>query len=313
MIEVKNLTKKYGGLTALDDVSFTINDGEIVGFLGPNGAGKTTTMNIMTGCLSSNKGSVTISGFDIYEEPDNAKKNIGYLPETPPLYVDMTVEEYLNFVYELKKCKINRKTHISEICKITKIDHVYKRVIKHLSKGYRQRVGIAQALITNPDIIILDEPTVGLDPNQIIETRDLIKRLGKSHTVIFSSHILSEVQAVCNRVLVINNGKLVADDTPGNLSKNVNVELKLTLRAVGPEKLIREILNGINDINSIRELGRKEEGAFDFEVEVEEGKDVRKDIFFRFAERQCPIVMIKSAELTLEEIFIHLTKEGGKK
>lgn len=219
MIEVTNLSKRYGASKVVNNISFAIKSGEIVGFLGPNGAGKSTTMNMLTGYLSSSSGSAKIAGFDILDDAQDAKKHIGYLPEQPPLYLDMTVKEYLNFVYDLKKTKIPRAAHIAEICSLVKIDDVYKRMIKNLSKGYRQRVGIAQALIGNPDVLILDEPTVGLDPKQIIEIRTLIKKLGSKHTVIISSHILSEVQAVCDRILVINNGTIVADDTPDNLSK----------------------------------------------------------------------------------------------
>ena len=211
MIEVKNLTKRYGNNVALDHVSFTVEDGTILGFLGPNGAGKSTTMNIVTGYLSATEGTVTISGHDILDEPNEARRLIGYLPELPPLYLDMTVKEYLDFMYDLKKVKLPREKHIREICALTKIQNVYKRLIGNLSKGYRQRVGIAQALLGNPPVLILDEPTVGLDPKQIIEIRNLIKNLGRNHTIILSSHILSEVQAVCERVIIINSGKLVAE------------------------------------------------------------------------------------------------------
>ena len=209
MIEVKNLTKRYGTNTALNNVSFTVEEGTIVGFLGPNGAGKSTTMNIITGYLSATSGSVTVQGKNTLENPNEVKKLIGYLPELPPLYMDMTVKEYLNFMYELKGVKLDRKQHIGEICRLTKIDNVYTRLIGNLSKGYKQRVGIAQALLGNPPVLILDEPTVGLDPKQIIEIRNLIKSLGRNHTIILSSHILPEVQAVCERVIVMNNGCLV--------------------------------------------------------------------------------------------------------
>ncbi|MBQ8005944.1 MAG: ATP-binding cassette domain-containing protein, partial [Clostridia bacterium] len=211
MIKIEHLVKNYGNFCAVDDVSFSIEEGEIVGFLGPNGAGKSTTMNMLTGYLSSSAGSVSIAGVDILEDPLRAKKMIGYLPEQPPLYMDMTVEEYLNFAYELKDCKYNRKKHLAEICEVTKISDVRKKLIKNLSKGYKQRVGIAQALINNPKVIIFDEPTIGLDPKQIIEIRNLIRNLGKDHTVILSTHILQEVQAVCDRIIIINRGKVVAD------------------------------------------------------------------------------------------------------
>ena len=226
MIEVKNLSKSYGDKKAVDNISFKANDGEILGFLGPNGAGKSTTMNILTGYLSSTSGEAYINGKEILEDPIAAKKEIGYLPEFPPLYLDMTVKEYLYFVYELKGCKLPRNTHLKEICELVKIDNVYNRIIKNLSKGYKQRVGLAQALVGNPNVLILDEPTVGLDPKQIIEIRTLIRKLGKNHTVILSSHILTEVQAVCDRIVVINQGKIVADDTADNLSNT----LELTVR-----------------------------------------------------------------------------------
>ena len=219
MIEVRNLTKQYGSKKAVDNISFTVNDGEILGFLGPNGAGKSTTMNMLTGYISSTSGEALINGINILDEPMKAKKEIGYLPELPPLYLDMTVKEYLSFVYDLKKCKIPKQAHLEEICKLVKISDVYNRVIKHLSKGYKQRVGMAQALIGNPKILILDEPTVGLDPKQILDIRNLIKRLGKKHTVILSSHILSEIQAVCDRIVIINQGVIAADDTTENLTK----------------------------------------------------------------------------------------------
>ena len=219
MIEVKNLTKNYGDKRAVDNISFTANDGEILGFLGPNGAGKSTTMNILTGYISSTSGSALINGVDILEDPIKAKSNIGYLPELPPLYLDMTVKSYLNFIFDLKKCKLPRKSHLTDICELCKITDVKERIIKHLSKGYKQRVGLAQALIGNPPVLILDEPTVGLDPKQMVEIRTLIKKLGKNHTVILSSHILSEIQAVCDRVVIINKGEIAADDTAGNLSK----------------------------------------------------------------------------------------------
>ena len=231
MIEVQNLTKRYGGHCAVNHISFTVEDGCIYGLLGPNGAGKSTTMNIITGYLSATDGTVTINGHDIAEEPAAAKACIGYLPEQPPLYLDMTVREYLDFMYDLKKCALPRAQHIAEICRLMKITDVYGRLIKNLSKGYRQRVGFAQALIGNPPVLILDEPTVGLDPNQIIEIRSLIKSLGKHHTVILSSHILPEIEAVCDRIVVINKGTIVANDTAENLSKQYSSDRRLLMRA----------------------------------------------------------------------------------
>ena len=236
MIEVKHLTKKYGDKFALKDVSFTVEPGQVLGFLGPNGAGKSTTMNILTGYLSATEGQAIIGGHDILEEPMEAKRLIGYLPEQPPLYLDMTVKEYLEFVYELKKTTLPKQQHLKEVCDVVKITDVYGRIIKHLSKGYRQRVGLAQALIGNPDVLILDEPTVGLDPKQIIDIRNLIRGLAERHTVILSSHILPEVQAVCDRILVINKGQIVADGTPDNLSAQLSGDHKLMVRIEGPGK-----------------------------------------------------------------------------
>ena len=225
MIEVKHLTKQYGDKLAVNDISFTVEDGEILGLLGPNGAGKSTTMNMLTGYISSTSGQALINGIDILEDPIKAKAQIGYLPELPPLYLDMTVMGYLNFVYDLKKCKLPRRSHLKDVCNLCRISDVSGRVIKHLSKGYRQRVGLAQALINNPPILILDEPTVGLDPKQIIEIRTLVKKLGKKHTVILSSHILTEVQEVCDRVVIINHGQIAANDTIDNLSKQFPVSI----------------------------------------------------------------------------------------
>ena len=227
MIEVRNLTKHYGDKIAVNDISFTVEDGEILGFLGPNGAGKSTTMNMLTGYISSTSGTALINGIDILDDPIKAKANIGYLPEIPPLYIDMTVKSYLNFIFDLKKCKLPRKAHLSDICELCKVTDVKDRIIKHLSKGYKQRVGLAQALIGNPPVLVLDEPTVGLDPKQIIEIRNLIKKLGRTHTVILSSHILSEIQAVCDRVIIINKGEIAADDTADNLSKKISADHRL--------------------------------------------------------------------------------------
>lgn len=248
MIQVKNLTKNYGGskgIKAVDNISFTAESGEILGFLGPNGAGKTTTMNILTGYISCTSGNAIINGVDILEEPLAAKKNIGYLPEQPPVYLDMTVSEYLGFVYELKKSKIPKNSHLNEICELVKIADMRKRLIRNLSKGYRQRVGLAQALVGNPPVLVLDEPTVGLDPNQIIEIRSLIKKLGKNHTVILSSHILQEIQAVCDKIVIINRGKIVADGTADSLSANLSTsgDRSLTVKFEGnPAEIIENIM-----------------------------------------------------------------------
>lgn len=307
MIEVKNLSKKYGTYVAVTDVSFTVNDGEILGFLGPNGAGKSTIMNILTGYLSPTAGNAIIDGYDILENPNEAKKRIGYLPELPPLYLDMTVKEYLSFIYDLKKVTFPKGPHIKEICKLVKIENVYNRLIKNLSKGYRQRVGIAQALIGNPDVLILDEPTVGLDPKQILEIRSLISELGKNHTVIVSSHILSEIQAVCKRVIVINKGKLIADDTPNNLSKALSEDHSLTVRIAGPKSDVLKLLSTITGVASVTCTGSVEAGSNDYVIDPTGESDIRKALFSRLAERNWPMLMSKTNELTLEQIFLRLT------
>lgn len=313
MIEVSHLTKRYGDKYAVNDISFSVKEGEILGFLGPNGAGKSTTMNILTGYLSSNEGTVKIADIDILENPNAAKKHIGYLPEIPPLYLDMTVKEYLNFVYDIKGCKLNRDAHIQEICSLVKITDVYKRVIKNLSKGYRQRVGFAQALIGNPDVLILDEPTVGLDPKQIIEIRSLIKHLGKKHTVILSSHILPEVQSVCERIVIINQGKIVADDTEINLSNSIQKQHRVVVRVAGPEDAVQRALSGLSGVKKITALGPKEPGSFDFQIDCEKGKDIRRGMFTVLSDRNWPILSLNSGEMTLEDIFLKLTGEDALK
>ena len=307
MIEVKNLTKRYAAHKAVDNISFSIKKGEIVGFLGPNGAGKSTTMNIITGYLSATDGSVSVAGFDILENPDEAKRHIGYLPEIPPLYADMTVKEYLNFMYDLKKAKLPRAAHIKEICNLVKIGDVYNRVIKNLSKGYQQRVGIAQALIGNPEVLILDEPTVGLDPRQIIEIRKLIVHLGRNHTVILSSHILSDVQAICERILVINKGEIIADGAPDQLARSLSTDTSLRVRVNGPEHDVQKLISALSGVTNVRSLGKKEQAAYEYIVEVAEGADVRADLSKRLAERNWPVVMLASHELSLEDVFIRLT------
>jgi len=311
MIEVKNLTKHYGDKKAVDNISFTVNDGEILGFLGPNGAGKSTTMNMLTGYISSTSGQVLIKGVDILEDPIKAKSYIGYLPELPPLYLDMTVKGYLNFIYDLKKCKMPRTAHINDVCNLTKIADVKDRIIKNLSKGYKQRVGLAQALIGNPPVLILDEPTVGLDPNQIIEIRTLIKKLGKNHTVILSSHILPEIQAVCDRIIIINKGKVVANDTADNLSKKVSVDHRLTVRIEGDKKQILELIKGLKNIKYARADIEREPGVYEYEIEAEDGIDIRRELNKRLAEKGFPILMMRSADLTLEDIFLKITMGEG--
>lgn len=314
MIEVKNLTKRYGTHCAVNNISFQVGEGEILGFLGPNGAGKSTTMNILTGYLSATDGTVSINGHDILDEPHEAKANIGYLPEQPPLYPDMTVREYLDFMYDLKKCALPRARHIAEICKVMKIEHVYGRLIKNLSKGYKQRVGMAQALIGNPPVLILDEPTVGLDPTQIIEIRSLIKTLGKHHTVILSSHILPEIEAVCDRIIVINNGKIVADDTAEALSATVSEERRLLVSIAGPQNEVADLIAGIGGVEKVTSLGGKGVGVYEFAIEAAEGVDIRRDLFTRLAQKDWPLLSSKSQALSLEDIFINLTirQNGGE-
>lgn len=321
MIEVKNLSKSYGNKLAVNDISFSASESEILGFLGPNGAGKSTTMNILTGYLSSSGGQALINGVDILEDPVTAKRDIGYLPELPPLYLDMTVMEYLNFVYGLKKCRLPKRSHLAEICSLVKITDVQHRVIRNLSKGYKQRVGLAQALVGNPKVLILDEPTVGLDPKQIIEIRTLIKKLGKNHTVILSSHILSEVQAVCDRIVVIDKGRLVANDTTENLSRSLSADHKLTVQIEGPTKEVKALLTAIPDMVEVHVNRVIDKTITEFELNAKEGADIRREVFKRMAARNYPILLMRSSELTLEEIFLKLTtgdfygetNEGGTK
>ena len=311
MIEVQNLTKQYGAKKAVDSLNFTVNDGEILGFLGPNGAGKSTTMNMLTGYISSTSGKALINGVDILDDPINAKKNIGYLPEIPPLYLDMTVKDYLNFVYDLKKCKIPRKAHLEDVCGLVKITDVYNRIIRNLSKGYKQRVGLAQALIGNPPILILDEPTVGLDPKQIIEIRTLIKKLGKKHTVILSSHILPEIQAVCDRIIIINRGKIAADDTTENLTKNITTDHRLIAHIDGAREEVLKTIKGISGVVSVTAGMEREKGVYDYEIETKEDVDIRRELFKRVAARNWIILGLKTSEMTLEDIFLKITMDDN--
>ncbi len=311
MIEVKGLSKRYGTHLAVSDVNFSIKKGEVIGFLGPNGAGKSTIMNILTGYLSLTQGQVSIDGFDIMENPEEAKKRIGYLPEIPPLYIDMKVKEYLYFIYDLKKVKFPKKAHIDEIMKLIKIDNVQNRLIKNLSKGYRQRVGLAQALVGNPDVLILDEPTVGLDPKQIIEIRNLISRLGKNHTIILSSHILSEIQAVCERVIIINQGRIIADDKAENLSDRLSNDRSVVVRIEGGEKNMLEALSTVKGVKSVISLGCKEQGSFDFLIEPEINTDIRKEVFERVVSRGKTILSLTSNKVSLEQVFLRLTEAGS--
>lgn len=311
MIEVKNLVKRYGDHLAVDDLSFTVERGQIYGFLGPNGAGKSTTMNIITGYIASTEGEVIINGHNILDEPGEAKKSIGYLPEQPPLYFDMTVIEYLKFAAELKKIpKADRQQMIDEVMELVKITDMQSRLIKNLSKGYKQRVGLAQAILGYPEIIILDEPTVGLDPKQIIEIRDLIKSLSEKHTVILSSHILSEVSAVCDYVMIIAHGKLVASDTPENLSRLMigSNELELTIKTDRED--MDEILHTIPEIEEMLLSESQEEGAIDIFIKTAEDTDIREKLFYLFAEKKCPIIKMESSRLSLEDVFLELTEDG---
>ncbi|OCN01606.1 ABC transporter [Clostridium sp. W14A] len=307
MIEVKNLTKRYGENIALNNISFTVGENTIIGFLGPNGAGKSTTMNIITGYLSASSGSVKVGGFDTLDQPNEAKRMIGYLPELPPLYMDMTVKEYLNFVYELKKVTLPREKHLREICALVKILDVSRRLIGNLSKGYRQRVGLAQALVGNPPVLILDEPTVGLDPKQIIEVRNLIKGLGKNHTVILSSHILPEIQAVADRILVVNRGSLVADGTPFELEHSMSAEHHLSVRMEGAAEEVEKALRGMRFVQGVQNFGEKEPGVWEYEISVAEGEDLRRPLFSLASKRNWPVLSMTSSDLSLEDVFLRLT------
>ena len=314
MIEVKNLVKKYGDHTAVDHLSFQIEKGKIYGFLGPNGAGKSTTMNMITGYIASTEGTVSIDGHDILEEPEKAKKCIGYLPEQPPLYFDMTVLEYMKFAADLKKIPKDKKnTMIEEVMDMVKITDMKNRLIKNLSKGYRQRVGLAQAILGYPEVIILDEPTVGLDPKQIIEIRDLIKSLKEKHTVILSSHILSEVSAVCDYVLIISHGKLVASDTPDNLGRLAAGSNTLNLLIKGQKENIRSLLLEIPGVKEISTERKSEEEGWRVSVVTEENRDIREEVFYKMAKEKYPILEMQSQKVSLEEIFLELTEEGREK
>ena len=311
MIEVRNLTKKYGDHFAVQDISFSLEKGKIYGLLGPNGAGKSTTMNIMTGYIAATSGEVIIEGHDIFKEAEEAKKHIGYLPEIPPLYMDMTVWEYLFTVADLKGVpKSERKSMITDVMEKVMITNMKDRLIKNLSKGYKQRVGIAQTLIGNPDIIILDEPTVGLDPKQIIEIRTLIKQLGEDHTVLISSHILSEIGAVCDHVVIINKGHLVVSDSTENLEKLFKGQDILCLSAQGELEKIQNILREFPAL-SIADMKEAEESeTYRFQLKVQDQADYRKQLFFRFAEAGIPLLEISRAGMSLEDIFLEITEEG---
>ncbi len=310
MIKIDHLVKNYGSSCAVDDISFEVKKGEIVGFLGPNGAGKSTTMNILTGYLSATSGSVSIAGYDVLDNPMEAKKHIGYLPEQPPLYLDMTVEEYLIFTYNLKNCKLDRDKHLEEICEVVKIKDVYKRLIKNLSKGYRQRVGIAQALIGSPEVIIFDEPTVGLDPKQIIEVRNLLRNLGKDHTVILSTHILQEVQAVCDRIVIINKGRIVADELTENITRAVDQNRRFTVKICGPQNEVLSLLRQKPGIVYAEVLTQRDGDAYCYNIESEVGVDIRKSLFYALAEKNWPLVGMESLGMNLEDVFIAIVDQS---
>ena len=313
MIEISHLVKRYGTKFAVDDISFSVGYGEIVGFLGPNGAGKSTTMNILTGYLSSTSGTAKVGGIDVLEAPYEAKKLIGFLPEQPPLYVDMKVDEYLHFVYDLKKCKLDREKHLAEVCAVTKITDVRHRLIKNLSKGYKQRVGIAQALIGDPKVLIFDEPTVGLDPKQIIEIRNLIRTLGEDHTVILSSHILSEVQAVADRIVIINEGKIVADEKTEDISRAVEDGRRYSVKIAGPQREVLALLKAVPGVVYAETAGERELDSFTYRIESEPGVDIRKPLFFALAERGFAILGLEAAGVSLEDVFMKLTLSDAKK
>ena len=313
MIEVSHLVKKYGNHYAVNDLSFTVEKGQIYGFLGPNGAGKSTTMNIITGYLAATSGEVKINGFDILKQPEEAKKCLGYLPEMPPLYQEMTVLEYLKFVAELKKVKKDeRSKQIEDIMNETHITDMQSRLIKNLSKGYKQRVGLAQAMIGYPDIIILDEPTVGLDPKQIIEIRDLIKSLKEKHTVILSSHILSEVSAVCDHIMIISKGKLVASDSPEGLSRLMSGEDKIELEVKGSKEAVDIILNSIPEISAFESDYVQESGLTKAEIMVKNKQEIRESLCEKFAEKKQPIYKLLLNTKSLEDIFLELTEENSQ-
>jgi len=310
LIEVNSLTKRYGNSRGINDVSFHVKEGEIVGFLGPNGAGKTTTMNILTGYLSATSGAASVAGIDVQKDPIAAKKRIGYLPEHPPLYVEMTVREYLKFICRLKGVPSSQHdTSIVEACELVSITDVQKRVIRNLSKGYRQRVGLAQALIGNPDVLILDEPTVGLDPRQITEIRKTISTLGKKRTIILSTHILPEVSAICERVLIIANGKIVADGDPNTLSQDIAEKSRLVVRLPGNPSTVMSALKSVDGVRGVEQLAQLEKGAYDYAVSSAPNIDVRKPLFNTLAKANVPILRLAPETLSLEEVFLRLVEQ----
>ena len=312
MIKIEHLVKNYGSICAVDDVSLEIGAGEIVGLLGPNGAGKSTTMNILTGYLSSTAGRVSIDGIDVLADPLGAKRRVGYLPEQPPLYLDMTVDEYLGFHYDLKGCTLPREAHLSEICSVVHIGDVRKRVIRNLSKGYRQRVGIAGALIGNPPVVIFDEPTVGLDPKQIIEIRNLIRGLGRNHTVILSTHILQEVQAVCDRIVIINKGRSVADEQTGNLGRIIENNRRFNIKVCGQTDKVLPVLRNVPGVVYVEALAERDGDAVTYLIESAPGADIRKKLFFTLAERGWALVGMEALGMSIEDIFINVVDRSDE-
>ncbi len=308
MIEIENLTKMYGNKLAVDNISFKVKKGSIVGFLGRNGAGKSTTMNIITGYISATSGTARINGYDILKNPREVKKCIGYLPEKPPIYQEMTVDEYLKFVCSIKDVKASSvSSHIEEIANLVKLTDVMSRRIGNLSKGYQQRVGMAQALVGNPEVLILDEPTVGLDPKQIIEIRRMIKTLGKKHTIILSSHILPEVADVCEQVVIINQGKIVAQDTLVNLQEGIQESANMVVRIAGSESAATKVLRSLSGVKFVEGLGVRERDTVDILIETDKTTDIRRAMFNAMAKANMPILMIKYVDVTLEDIFLKLT------
>ena len=310
MIEVTNLTKRYGEHVAVDHLSFRVEKGQIYGFLGPNGAGKSTTMNMITGYLAPSEGTVVIDGKDIQKEPEEAKRKVGYLPEIPPLYTDMTVEEYLSFAAELKKIPVKeRKEQVEKVMEMTRISDMRGRLIRNLSKGYRQRVGLAQAILGDPEVLILDEPSVGLDPKQIIEIRDLIRKLGENHTIILSSHILSEVSAVCDHIMIIAHGQLVASDSPEGLQKLMKGSMELELTVKSEYEHLESILKDIPGVEALEQTASPEKGMVKVKVTTGENTDVREAVFFALADAKLPIMEMMHSEKSLEDIFLELTED----
>ena len=314
MIQVENISKKYGNFIAVDNISFEIDEGEIVGFLGPNGAGKSTTMNMITGFIEPSKGRIIIDGYDISKKAKKAKMQIGYMPEGVPLYSDLTVKEFVTYMAELRKVERKlKKEKVQEVLKETGLDGMQNKLIKNLSRGQKQRVSLAGTLVADPKILILDEPTVGLDPKQITEIRSLIKNLGKKHTVILSSHILSEVSQICDRVIIINNGKIVAVDTPENLEKKVSDSNKVYVTVEDKEGKIENIKEKIKGIKEIKLIKENEDKTKQYEITGESDINLNKTIFNEFAKEEITIVEMKKSEATLEDAFMKIIKEGGEK